>query len=133
MNELSKSSLVGGNKPVATYTRDGLEVGTAPIEEYVVFRKLNISDTTPFSFIYSPSDLRIVSIQADQDTSNYKIELFNPNGTRVFVNQYQLLVFDPAYLIVPKGYKCQITPIANLTNLSLIATQCSILSTTLIE
>jgi hypothetical protein len=133
MDELIKSSTVGGTKPVATYLRNGLEIGTTPIDEYVALRKLNISGNAPFSFVYGQSDLRIISIQADRDTSSYKIEIFNPSNIRVFVNQYQLLVFDPAYLIVPKGYKCQVTPIANLNSLSLIATQCAIISTILIE
>lgn len=118
------ATLLGGNQALRGYTHKGTFVSAGAVSEYIDFVKLAI--TAPFTFQY-PEDIRIVSLQADQNTSNYTVAIADLNGVTYFSNTYQTLVFDPAFLIVPANHKITITPIANLTRLRLLAQHCAIL------
>ncbi|MEE3716278.1 hypothetical protein V2H45_05920 [Tumidithrix elongata RA019] len=111
-------TLLGGNQAIRGYKRNGTFAPANAVSEFVDFVKLAISGA--FSFQYD-SDLRIVSLQADQNTSNYTIAIADFNENVYFSNTYQALVYDPAYLIVPAGHKVIVTPIANLTRLRLVS------------
>jgi hypothetical protein len=126
-HELIPSKTISGNSAIATYSRNGLEIPVSPIEQFVLFRKIDIVISKSFACIYPESDLRIVSLQADRNDSNYKIEIFNRNDTKVFSNTYQALVIDPNYILLEKGYKMTVTPIANILALTIVGIQCAIL------
>ena len=118
------ATLLGGNQALRGYTHKGTYAPANAVAEFIDFVKTGISGA--FSFQY-PDDIRIVSLQADQNTSNYTVAIADLNGVTYFSNTYQTLVFDPAFLIVPANHKVTITPIANLTRLRLLAQHCAIL------
>jgi hypothetical protein len=124
------ATLLGGNQALRGYTHKGTFVSANAVSEFIDFVKLGI--TAPFTFQY-PEDIRIVSLQADQLTSNYTVAIADLNGNTYFSNTYQALVFDPAYLIVPASHKVTVTPIANMTRLRLIAQHAAILEQILLR
>jgi len=122
------ATLLGGNQALRGYTHKGTYAPANAVAEFIDFVKTGISGgiSGAFSFQY-PEDIRIISLQADQNTSNYTVAIADLNGVIYFSNTYQTLVFDPAFLIVPANHKVTITPIANLTRLRLLAQHCAIL------
>jgi hypothetical protein len=124
------ATLLGGNQALRGYTHKGTYAPANAVAEFIDFVKTGISGA--FSFQY-PDDIRIVSLQADQNTSNYTVAIADFNGNTYFANTYQALVFDPAYLIVPANHKVTITPIANMTRLRLIAQHAAVLEQILLR
>lgn len=124
------ATLLGGNQALRGYTHKGTYAPANAVAEFIDFVKTGISGA--FSFQY-PDDIRIVSLQADQNTSNYTVAIADLNGVTYFSNTYQTLVFDPAFLIVPANHKVTITPIANLTRLRLLAQHCAILEQVIVR
>ncbi len=122
--QIIQDSLVSANQAIRGYKSNGTFVGAAPVAEYIDFVKLSISGG--FTIQY-PTDLRIVSLQADQLTSNYTVAIADLNGNTYFSNTYQALVFDPAYLLLPANHKLTVIPFANLTRLRLICQPISII------
>jgi hypothetical protein len=122
--------LNGGNQALRGYIYKGSYTSANAVSEFIDFVKLSISGA--FTFQY-PHDLRIVSLQADQLTSNYTITIADLNGNIYFSNTYQALVFDPAYLIVPANHKVTITPNSNITRLRLIAQLSAVLEQVLLR
>lgn len=128
MEQLTRTRIISGDESIAAYSRNGLIIGAAPIEEYVILRKTGITDNKPFSFSYDPADFRIVSMQANSISSNYNIKFFNEHDVQVFDNNYQAQILDPNYLILQQRFKCTITPISDLSFLTIIGVQCSVIS-----
>jgi hypothetical protein len=126
-NELSRTSAVTNGTAIASYLRDGLYLPTSPIEEYVVFRIADFSGMS--SFVYPGSDLRLISIQSDNPAASYQLMFTDLNNMVVLNHAYQALVIDPNYLILPKGFKCTFNPIQDVTALTIVAKQCSVIST----
>jgi hypothetical protein len=129
-DELIRSNLVNGQKAIQTYARNGLEIPTSPIEEYIAFQKTNIKKGESFCFIYDKSDLRITAIQTDQAESHYGLTITNPknDGSLVYQTTYKAQIINPPCLLIPKGHKCEITPIYDMALFLLVGIQVSIIN-----
>lgn len=122
--------LNGGNQALRGYTYKGSYASANAIPEFIDFVKLGISGAFIFQY---PHDLRIVSLQADQATSNYTVAIADLSGNTYFSNTYQALVSDLDYLIVPANHKVTVTPNSNITRLRLIAQHITVLEQILLR
>lgn len=122
----TQSNLLGANLPIRGYTnKSGTYAPAAAVPEFVDFIKSNI--TVPFVIQYPESDLQVVSLQADQANSSYTVAVTDLQNLTYFQNTYTVMVFDPAWLLVPAGHKLTITPISNISKLRIITQPIAIL------
>jgi hypothetical protein len=117
----------GNGQFIRGYQSNATFAPAGAIAEFIELVKLGITVANAFSFKYENSDLRFVSLQADQLNSKYTISLTDPSDNVYFSNTYEALVFDEAWLLVPQNHKVTITPVSNISRLRIIAQTVAIL------
>ena len=133
-NALTRSSVVGSNKPIATVTREGLEVTLAPIREYVILTGTAIGAGTAYQFNFTDIDypIELKSILfSDTNANNTYLLQVESNGTELYrcsttdVNQpweFNNLIIEPSQTVI-------LTPTNAINNFRIITQQALILDT----
>lgn len=127
---LTPSALVNGQQVVASYLRNGKNLGVDPIEEVLCFYKRNVQANTQYSFKYSYSDLQVNQLQSSSENTSVQLQVLDPQNTVIFSQTWiaqPTCAVIPSIIILPKD--CNLTIKSNhaIDVLTIYAKQISVL------
>lgn len=131
-NEIIRSSVIGGNKPIATLSREGLEVGVKPISELVIFSGKAIDANSELVFdlnkLTYPVLLNTLFI-ADSNTTNTYTLTIRLNGVDKTILKYTEVnkPCDLKNLPLLPGQSLKLSVVNAIAHFSINATQMYIL------
>lgn len=127
-NELVISSIISGTKAIQSYARNGLEVASNPIKDYVRFYRKGLALNEFINITYPKSDLELIHGLVYGTTYNWKLELMDAVSAVYFNSTTTTNYLSIPHLILPKGHTAKITNLgAEISYLIINATQVYIL------
>jgi hypothetical protein len=127
---LTKNSLVAGGSSIQTYLKEGNNINTEPVEEWIVIEDRNLLKNTGYQWRLGDRDfnIRLVSLWAIT-TGNIVITIQN-KGTNVIIlainNTQAASGFVFPTLVLPSKLDILITPAENVASLFLFAKEIAI-------
>lgn len=127
-NELNLSSIINGQTAIQSFSRNGLQIASNPIRDYIRFFRKGLGTGEYFLINYPKADLEVIHGLVFGVTYNWKIEFNDTAGIQYFSATVGDSYLSLPSLILPKAHTLKFTNLGDpLSYLIIVANQCYLL------